>query len=248
LAVGELRQMTLAPLSRTIHTMPELRAARQMPWGTDRLFASAPIAALLAHEQLLAAPDISRVFGHGGLFVRPCADSPALLPGAMTQVMMQLYRCAGGMSGDVRCSDDALPIATACLSLVYAQHVLESSPAGTQLMGEVARVLAPEGVAIFVVFNPLSLVRLRWCNSGLRAITPSQVARMLGEHGLEVRTIRPLGYCWRAPASCDVGSDMKRSSRLASSYLVLARKRVHGMTPLRVGGARVAWNNGVGAQ
>lgn len=219
-----------------------------MPRGTDRLFANPPIAALLAHEQMQAAPEIGRVFGHGGLFLRPCADSPALLPGAATQVLLQLCRAGAGLSGDVRCADDALPIATASLSLVYVQHVLESSAMGTQLMGEVARILAPEGVAMFVVFNPLSAVRLRWWNHGLQVLYPGQVARMLAEHGLDVRATRPLGGCWRAPRACDVGSDTARSSRLGSSYLVQARQRVHGMTPLRAGGPRVAWNNGVGAR
>lgn len=237
-----------ALFSRTIHTMPELRVVRQMPRGTDRLFANAPIAALLAHEQMQAAPEIGRVFGHGCLFLRPCADSPALLPGLATQVQLQLCRAGTGLAGDVRCADDALPIATASLSLVYVQHVLESSALATQLMGEVARILAPEGVAIFVVFNPLSPVRLRWWNHGLKVFYPGRVARMLAEHGLEVRTIRPLGGCWRAPRASDVGSDTARSSRLGSSYLLLARKRVHGLTPLRAGGPRVAWTNGVGAR
>jgi len=228
--------------------MPELRLTRQSQGGTDRLFASAPIAALLAHEQMQAAPEIGRAFGHGGLFMRPCADSPALLPGAMMQVMMHLYRCPDGFAGDLRCADDALPIVSASLALVYAQHVLESSLAATQLLGEVARVLAPEGVAIFIVFNPISPVRLRWYNRGLNVMAPAQVARLLAEHGLEVRTIRPLGWCWRAPAACAVDADAVRASRLASSYLLLARQRLHGMTPLRVTGTRVAWSNGVGAR
>src|SRR3546814_10231536 len=87
-----------ALFSRTIHTMPELRAVRQMPRGTDRLFANAPIAALLAHEQMQAAPEIGRVFGHGCLFLRPCANSPALLPGLATQVQLQLCREIGRAS------------------------------------------------------------------------------------------------------------------------------------------------------
>lgn len=240
--------MTSVLLSRTIHTMPELRVVRQSLRGTDRLFASAPMAALLAHEQMQAAPEIGRAFGHGGLFLRPSVDSPAMLPGAAVQVMLQLHRCGEGFSGDVRCADDALPIGTESLSLVYAQHVLESSPAGQQLMGEVARILAPEGAAIFIVLNPFSPVRLRWWNRGLKVLAPGRVARMLGEHGLEVRTIRPLGSCWRPLAARDVGSDTVRSNWLASSYLLLARKRVHGMTPLRAGGPRVVWNNGVGAR
>lgn len=195
-----------------------------------------------------AAPEISRAFGRGGLFMRPCAQSPALLPGAMMQVMVQLYRCADGFSGDLRCADDALPIVTASLALVYAQHVLESSSAATALLGEVARVLAPEGVAIFIVFNPLSPLRLRWCNRGLKVWAPGQVARALAEHGLEVRTTRPIGCCWRAPAACVLDADARRSSRFASSYLLLARQRLHGMTPLRASGPRMAWNNGVGAR
>src|SRR3546814_10446339 len=77
-------------------------------------------------EQMQAAPEIGRVFGHGCLFLRPCANSPALLPGLATQVQLQLCRAGWGFSGDVLCADEALPIATASLSLVYVQHVLES--------------------------------------------------------------------------------------------------------------------------
>src|SRR3546814_16985356 len=73
-----------ALFSRTIHTMPELRAVRQMPRGTDRLFAHAPIAALLAHEQMQAAPAIGRVFRHAFLFLRPCTNNARLLPGFST--------------------------------------------------------------------------------------------------------------------------------------------------------------------
>src|SRR3546814_8909986 len=99
---------------------------------------------------LFRSPEIGRVFGHGCLFLRPCANSPALLPGLATQVQLQLCRAGWGFSGDVLCADEALPIATASLSLVYVQHVLESSALATQLMGEVARTLAPEGGALFV--------------------------------------------------------------------------------------------------
>src|SRR3546814_14792566 len=101
--------------------MPELRAVRQMPRGTDRLFANAPIAALLAHEQMQAAPEIGRVFGHGCLFLRPCANSPALVPGLATQVHLQLCRAGGGFSGDVLCADAALPIPHATLARVDCQ-------------------------------------------------------------------------------------------------------------------------------
>src|SRR3546814_12920131 len=85
-----------ALFSRTIHTMPELRAVRQMPRGTDRLFAHPPTAALLAPEQMQAAPEIGRVFGHGCQFLRPCAHRPALLPGLATQVECTFGRDARG--------------------------------------------------------------------------------------------------------------------------------------------------------
>lgn len=72
-------------------------------------------------------------------------------------------RQKAGDSGpvDVVCDLAALPFASHSTDLLVLPHVLEFSDDPHQILREVERVLIPEGQAIVVGFNPLSLWGLR---------------------------------------------------------------------------------------
>lgn len=225
--------------------MPEPPVVRQTPFPAEAWFGTEPVAAMLALEQRQAVRDIATVYGQCGAYLQPSSAGPGLLMGHRMHQLLRLHRRGAGLQGDLCCRDDALPIASGALALIYAQHVLESATDIDASIAELARVLAPEGIAAFIVFNPWRPLRLRWAALGLQAIPASRLSARLIERGLEVRSVRALGVCWRAAAR-DAG-DPAQVAPLAGSYLLIARKRVHGVTPLRASGQRVALNAGVGA-
>ena len=117
---------------------------------------------LVADVQRMAIPELTRIFGQHGLYLRPSADLPDELSGNMLGRVISLHRAGDRFGGQLRCQDTQLPIAGGCLSLVYALFVLETSPDPALLMQEVARSLKPEGVAVLISINPWSPARLRW--------------------------------------------------------------------------------------
>jgi len=237
-------RVTDAALSRTIRTMPERPAVRQTLSPAESWFGSAAMRTMLALEQRQAAPDIDAVYGQCGLFLLAGAAAPGAPSARRLHRQLCLHRQADALAGDLRCRDQALPVASGAITLAYVQHVLETSVDADALVGELARVLAPEGIAAFIAFHPYRPLRLRWWVRGLRAIPALRLSAMVVEHGLEVRSVRPLGAVWQARAGSEDGA---AAPWLAGSYLLLARKRVHGLTPLRASGQRVALNAGMGA-
>lgn len=224
--------------------MPERRIVRQTSFSAATWFDTADISALCSQEQHQAARDIASAYGQCGLFVRPSAGA-APAPGEhRIHQVLNLHRCAKGLAGDICCRDDALPIASETMGLIYVQHALESADDPEAMIGELARVLVPDGTVLFIVFNPYRPFRARWWSRGLRAISATRLSTMVVAQGLEVRAARPIGAIWRVATT---GTLDAPASFLAGSYLLLARKRVHGLTPLRAGGQRVALNAGVGA-
>lgn len=69
---------------------------------------------------------------------------------------------------DVCCAMTALPFASNSTDLIVLPHVLEFSDDPHQILREVERILIPEGQAVIVGFNPLSLwgVKRRLDRSG----------------------------------------------------------------------------------
>lgn len=216
--------------------MPAFVAARQFERPAEAWFAREAVQRLLREEQRQVADDLACAFGRYGLSMRPTA--PAAPPPADhgLQAVLALHRAAGGFAGDMYCEDAALPVASTSISFVYAEHVVESSPEPQALVGEIARVLKPEGVAGFVVFNPLGLARLRWSRRGLRAVGAGELTRWVLAAGLEVRQCRHLGALWSASDRIGAGRNPRGTmiDRFRSSYFLLARRREAGVTPLRI--------------
>ena len=83
---------------------------------------------------------------------------------------------------DIRCDFDALPFDSQSLDLVVLPHALELTRDPHRTLGEVERVLRPEGRVVVLGFNPASL----W---GLRRRTSS-----LGPGGFAANTGDFIGY------------------------------------------------------
>lgn len=209
-----------------------------------------PVVQRLVHEvQRQAVPELTRVFGTHGLFLRPSDAVPPSLSGNLLTGVVSLVRDGDGFTGDLACRDDALPIAGGSLSLVYALFVFETSPAPQALLAEIARVLKPEGIAIVATLNPHGLARLRWSFRGFSAVDPSGFAGRVRDAGLEVQRGRYLGPLWSPPESVDVALQRGESSgsRLRMAHLTIARRRDPGVTPLRVGTPALAFRPGMSA-
>ena len=190
---------------------------------------------MIADAQRQAIPELTRVFGHTGLYLRPLADISPELSGNMLARIISLHRDGTRLGGQLRCLDEQLPIADRSLSLVHALFVLESSPDPQALLQEIARVLKPEGIALLISLNTWSPTRLRWAIHGVSGQAAAQAESMAHEAGLEVLRRHHLGPVWAR----DVRNRRaeQRSNRLtdglrAVSLLVL-RHREAALTPLR---------------
>ncbi len=149
-----------------------------------------------------------------------------------------------GLLGD----SGALPIASDSVDVVVLHHALEFADDPRRALREVERVLIPEGVAVIVGFNPYSLWGLRgwirrrrgdapWCGRFLSAPRVRDWLALLGFDVLESRTrfyrppIQHRGL-QRRLAFLDAWGG-RWWQPLGGLFVVVARKRVVTLTPLR---------------
>jgi SAM-dependent methyltransferase len=213
-----------------------------MPPDSSSLYANGPLAALIQRELAMLAPILEGVFGVWGLYLRPDATADIILPPHLLSAMARLAPAgAGRLGGDIECESAALPFATESFKLVIAQHVLEQTRSPEALAEELARVLAPEGVALVFGFNPASLWRpwlaRRLPGLGFRAAAGWRA--VLTHCRLDVLQVRYSGL-WSpwAAVSADGAAGQSSLGRFGGSWLLLARKRRSALTPLRLAAAR----------
>jgi SAM-dependent methyltransferase len=144
---------------------------------------------------------------------------------------------------------EALPFDTRRIDVVLLPHTLDFCAHPHQVLREVDRVLAPEGHAVILGFNPVSLWGLRrafarrpravpWSGQFLRL---ARVKDWLGLLDFELTQGSMLYY--RPPLASERFMDRlhfldRMGDRwwpmMAAAYLLVAKKRVAGMTPLRL--------------
>jgi SAM-dependent methyltransferase len=218
--------------------MPPPVAARQ-PEGKGAGWFHEPLALrLLQEEQRQAIPPLTGCYGTTGLYLRPAQGAPPELSGNMLQCVLRLHRASGGLAGDVSCFEAQLPLQRECIDLAYLLHALETSDDPRELLLEMERVLAPEGNLMLVVLNPFSLWRLRWHGHGLRAIGAGRARQLLRETGFEVVRQYGLGPVWpwlraRPWVAVPLAGSPDAFSVWRAGFLIQARKRRRGMTPVR---------------
>lgn len=143
---------------------------------------------------------------------------------------------------------DQLPVAADSIDLMILPHTLEYETHPHEVLREVDRCLVPEGQALILGFNPYGLWglwrllygwrrRLPWTG---RFISHTRLRDWLALLGFDTLACRPVFF--RPPSqSLATVQQLQLLDRLAgrgwpipaAAYLLLARKRVIGMTPIR---------------
>ena len=203
-------------------------------------------AAVLELEAQILADALADVFGFELLQLGAWGVRDALSAQARTQHRCWLAPDASG-PGAIRASYEALPIASASVEAVLLPHTLEHAPHPHALLREVERVLMGEGHVLACGFNPLGpwgvrhlVSRGRFPSPAVRLLSERRLRDWLGLLGFEVTLARR--YLFAPPWTQRMSSGTRAwlESRgpsfavpLAGAYLLKARKRVRGLTPIR---------------
>ncbi len=211
----------------------------------SRLYLSAPMRVLLAREMAALAPILTGVYGNYGLIMRPGAQLASGMPAHLIGKTVELALGDKGLlRGAVRCAPWQLPFASESFQLLVAQHVFEHIEDSAACAAEASRVLAPEGVALILGFNPLGTWRpwLVYRARGLHVQSAQSWRMLLAREQIDTLQVCFPGLLWpRASASPGSRGDARtRLARWGSSWLLIARKRRSTLTPLRLRGAREA--------
>lgn len=196
-----------------------------------------------------AAADVARCSGRYGLFIEPHEDEGFVVAAPNLHTRVRLRRAVDGFEGDLRCSESAMPLADDSFALIFTTCCFEAAHDAVGLAAECARLLEPEGTLLVLGLNPLSPARLRWMFGGLRSWSPEATSALLSGLGLEIVGWRYLGARWSAKATpaIDIAGTRRHGSPLRSGFLLEARRRDPGLTPLRLQSARVRVGSGASA-
>lgn len=214
------------------------KGAGAMPDDRHQFHASAPMRALYARELAALASIVAGVYGNYGLFLRPHTTAAGPLPQHLLGKMIELaIDGCGCFTGTLRCAPGQLPFASESFKLLIAQHVLEQVDDAQACMAELARVLAPEGVALILGFNPLGTWRpwLAWHAAHLRPRSAHNARVLLAREQIDTLQVRFPGSLWpHINIAAEPGALSTRLARFGSTWLLLARKRRSALTPLRL--------------
>ncbi len=203
--------------------------------------------ALLQQEADIVAAALERVFGVQGLQVGGWGPPDLFLTHARTR-RAALVASPGTQGAVLSCEAWALPLQSDSVDAMLLPHTLEFSTDPHEVLREAGRVLSPEGELLVLGFEPLGTWGWRHALSptgfppGLcRSLTAGRLADWLKLLGFEVgKTERflytpPMARLQRGRArELFEYAGQRLWSRLSGAYLLRARKRVHGMTPIRM--------------
>ncbi len=212
---------------------------------------------LLREEAGQVAAAFESIFGDQLLQVGTWGDSARFRQFARTR----RYAVAAPQPGagvDFVSLPEELAVSTDCIDAVFLPHTLETTADPHALLREVDRVLRPDGCVVIAGFNAWGwwglrhyLTRRRFPEGGLRMISEARVRDWLTL--LDYR-VGPSSFhhiaapVYRSPGpdqgnQPDIKSEIEgadwpsvpngRWNPLASSYLVVARKEVFTLTPVR---------------
>ena len=167
-------------------------------------------------------------------------------PGDLLETSTIRSKVIVGEHGDVGCGvlgdPSYLPFASDSVDLVLLPHTLERVEEPEKVLREAERVLRGEGHVVVLGFHPFGPwgigryvgARLAWSGSFLSLWRLKIWLRVLGFEIVETRQIlyRPP---WRSKAMLlrSAFLDRLRWRPTAGAYMVVARKRVFSMSPLR---------------
>jgi SAM-dependent methyltransferase len=149
---------------------------------------------------------------------------------------------------DMHCIEDALPLAPNSVDVIVLPHVLEYAVDARRVLRETERVLIGEGHLVILGFNPWSWFGLWSLLTRWRGLAPWH-GRFIGTARLN-DWLKLLGFdilhverhSFRPPIRSEaINRHLEPLERLGAFcwpllgnvYLIVARKRVEGLTPLR---------------
>lgn len=217
------------------------------PAGLVQWFESPLGRALLDHEREAVAQAMECVFGVQFLQVGKWGPPMQFLDLARTQRRALLSAQADG-AGEIRSHPSTLPIQSDNIDALLLPHTLEFEDDPHAVLREVQRVLRPEGCLVILGFEPLGAwsLRSRLTAGGF----PPGIERILSERRLAdwlkllAFDVDPASrFLFSLPFAKAQTGRMQRwadttgralGSRLSGAYVLVARKRVHAMTPIRL--------------
>ena len=166
---------------------------------------------------------------------------------APTRVLLDHH--AGPDACAVRSLPEALPLESKSVDVLILPHTLDFCLDPHQVLREVSRVLRPEGHVVIIGFNPMSLWGCRrliarrplaapWCGKFFRLARVKDWLALLDfetTHGAMLYYRPPLrneGFMQRLNFLDKMGD--RWWPMMAGVYLVVAKKRVVGVTPLQL--------------
>lgn len=206
---------------------------------------------LALQEQELLHATLANLFGYHLVQVGRLDSADWLAASRVShRVVLDFPGCHGGHSregylvGEPQC----LPLQSDSIDVVVLPHVLEFSHFPHEVLREVERVLIPEGHLVMLAFNPWSLWgtwrplagwqgRTPWC---ARFLGTTRLKDWLALLGFDVITVQ--GYFFGPPFQSDammrrLGFLERMGERfwpvMGASNLLVARKRVTTLTPIR---------------
>ncbi|MEP6485106.1 MAG: methyltransferase domain-containing protein [Rudaea sp.] len=212
--------------------------------GYSRFYADPALQALFARELNALESILSGVYGNSGLFIQAHSSIASVLPAHLLRHVVELVPSGRNiLSGAVRAEPTALPFGNDSFRLVVVQHGSELVDDADAFAGELSRVLAPEGIALVLGFNPYGSWRpwLSWQaarGARLRLRSSHEWQHVFARQHIETLQIRYPGLILPNDPSAPVGRYArwitKTFARFGSSWLLLARKRRSTLTPLRL--------------
>lgn len=196
---------------------------------------------MLAEERRLLCDELTRYFGGYLVHYGPHAELPP-----STGQIQRGVRLGPPLPGvDIACEEGAWPLSEHAADVVLLQHGLDFCLSPHRLLREAARTVRPGGHLLLIGINPWSLWGIRHYFAGdalrqARCIPPSRACNWLNLLGFALEK-RRFG-CYRPPlASAAWQSRLARLERWgdawqssgAGFYLLVARKLVVGLRPLR---------------
>lgn len=220
--------------------------AQAMQTETDAWWQSKTGAYLLKQERMALSEALPTIFGYY-LVQSGCWGQPGALTEA-SPIRTRLIVGASGAAGAAIEGDPCyLPFTSDAVDAVLLPHTLERVPEPEQVLREAERVLRGEGHVLVLGFHPMGpwgLVRhfrRRPAWDG-RFLSLGRLKEWLGVLGFEVVCVKQLVFRppWRSRLMLVRSAFLDRLGWRATAgvYLVVARKRVFSMTPLRKHKAR----------
>jgi SAM-dependent methyltransferase len=202
---------------------------------------------MLAGEQHVLADALAHVFGLQLVQIGAWGAPGSLISEART-AYASVISPAGGEGVSMRCDPSRLSLSSASVDAVLLPHTLERHASPHAVLREAERVLVGEGRLLVLGFNPIGLWGARHAVS--RGSFPGAILRMIRERrlrdwltllGFEVDAV--VYHCHRLPVPGRVPAPgagrlealapARLPRLLAGGYLLVARKRVYTMTPVR---------------